>query len=139
VTARDHASWLRRSLRGRRSRRAHHDRVVHALVAVAAAGDSDGLGRMLHPGVALTVDGGGKVPAPLTVLEGAARVGAYLAEVLRAPGTTLRVDVVNGMPGVVVCRDAGVVGIAGVQVRDRRIVEVWLVLNPEKLARWSGG
>lgn len=139
MTARDHASWLRRSLRGLRSSRAPHDRVVHALVTVIVAGDSHGLERMLHPGVALTVDGGGRVPAPATVLEGATRVGAYLAEVLWAPGTTLRVDAVNGMPGVVVCRDAGVAGILGVRVRDRRILEAWLVLNPDKLARWSGG
>lgn len=136
MIARDDASWSRRALRGTRSTRLSHDRVAHALVTVAAAGDRRRLERMLHPGVALTVDGGGKVPAPSTMLEGATEVGAYLAEVLLSPGTTLRVDAVNGMPGVVLCRDAGVSGVLGLRVRERRILEAWLVLNPDKLTRW---
>jgi RNA polymerase sigma-70 factor (ECF subfamily) len=139
VTAREDASWLRRSLRGTRSSRVQHDRVAHALVAVGAAGDRRGLERLLHPGVALTVDGGGRVAAPAAALEGATAVGAYLAEVLLAPGTTLRVDAVNGMPGVVVCHDSRIAGVLGLRVRDRRILDGWLVLNPDKLTRWSGG
>ena len=87
----------------------------------------------------LTVDGGGKVSAPSAALEGATEVGSFLAELLLAPGTTLRVDAVNGMPGVVLCRDRAVTGILGFRVRDRQILEAWLVLNPDKLARWSCG
>ena len=40
-----------------------HDRIAHALVAAAEAGDARGLARMLHPGVELTVDSGGNVSA----------------------------------------------------------------------------
>ena len=137
MTPRDPRSWLHRSPRGSRSSRIHHDRVAHALVEIGAAGDERGLKRLLHPGVRLTVDGGGKVSAPSAALEGATSVSAYLTGVLLAHATTSRVDAVNGLPGVVVCRDGAVVGILGFRVRDRQILEAWLVVNPEKLTRWS--
>jgi RNA polymerase sigma-70 factor (ECF subfamily) len=137
VTGCDDGSWRRGAVRGTTSSVAHHDQVARALVAIGAARDIRGLTRLLHPGVALTVDGGGRVPAPQAALEGATEAGIYLAHVLLAPGTALRVDAVNGMPGVIVCRDAAVTGILGFRVRRRRIVEAWLVLNPEKLTRWS--
>ena len=139
MTGRGDGPWLRRSPRGARSSLVHHDRVARALAAIAAAGDERALRRLLHPGVALTVDGGGRVAAPSEALEGATDVGSYLAGVLLAPGTILRVDAVNGMPGVVLCRDRAVVGILGFRVRDRQILEAWLVLNPDKLARWNCG
>ncbi|MFD4957201.1 hypothetical protein [Microbacterium sp. NPDC058389] len=139
MTGRGGGSWLRRSARGARSSVVHHDRVAHALVAIGAAGDARALRRLLNPGVVLTVDGGGNVPAPAAALEGATEVGSYLAGVMLASGTSLRVDAVNGMPGVVVCRDDAVTGILGFRARGRQILEAWLVLNPDKLARWSCG
>jgi len=94
---------------------------------------------MLHPGVALTVDGGGFVAAPGEALQGASEVGRFLAGVLLEQGTTSRVESVNGLSGVMVCRDGRVTGILGIRVRQRLIVEAWLVVNPAKLTRWSCG
>jgi RNA polymerase sigma-70 factor (ECF subfamily) len=114
-----------------------HDRVAKALVAAAASADPRAVGRMLHPGVELTVDAGGKVPAPRSALSGASEVGRYLSGVLLDPAATLRVASVNGMSGVVVCRGGKVTGILGIRLRRRRIVQAWLVVNPEKLTGWD--
>jgi hypothetical protein len=114
-----------------------HDRVAKALVAAAASADPRAVGRMLHPGVELTVDAGGKVPAPGSALNGASEVGRYLSGVLLDPAATLRVASVNGMSGIVVCRGGKVTGILGIRLRRRRIVQAWLVVNPEKLTGWG--
>ena len=91
---------------------------------------------MLHPGVVLTVDGGGLVTAPVVGVEGASEVGAYLGEVLIDAAVSLQVESVNGMPGVVVCRAGQVTGVLSIRVRGRLILEAWLVLNPDKLTHW---
>jgi RNA polymerase sigma-70 factor (ECF subfamily) len=114
-----------------------HDRAAKALVEAAASADAGALGRMLHPGVELTVDAGGKVPAPRSALSGASEVGRYLSGVLFDPEASLRVASVNGMPGIVVCRRGEVTGVLGIRLRGRRIVQAWLVVNPDKLTGWS--
>jgi hypothetical protein len=137
VTRRHRASWLHFSPRGSQSSAVQHDRVAKALVAAAASADPRAVGRMLHPGVELTVDAGGKVPAPRSALSGASEVGRYLSGVLLDQAATLRVASVNGMSGVVVCRGGKVTGILGIRLRRRRIVQAWLVVNPEKLTGWD--
>ncbi|MDR7189573.1 hypothetical protein J2Y46_002399 [Microbacterium sp. BE35] len=130
-------SWLHRSARRSSTNAAQHERVVRALVAVAEQADSRGLTRMLHPGVVLTVDGGGVVAAPAAALEGAPDVGGYLRGLLLDGVVSLRVESVNGVPGIVVCEEGRVTGVLSVCVRGRLILEAWLVSNPEKLTRWS--
>ena len=120
------------------STQAQHDRAARALVAAARANDSAAVERMLHPGVALTVDGGGMVPAPRRPLRGASEVGAYLVAVLVDPATAPRVEAVNGLAGVVLRCARRVTGVLGIRVRKGRIVEAWLVVNPDKLTRWIG-
>ncbi|MFB7891457.1 hypothetical protein ACFC1I_04580 [Microbacterium sp. NPDC056044] len=129
-------SWLHRSARNSPSSAAQHERVVRALVDVAETGDSRAMKRMLHPGVALTVDGGGAVAAPVATVEGASGVAAYLGEVLLDAAASLRVESVNGVPGIVVCREGRVTGVLSLRVRGRLVLEAWLVVNPAKLARW---
>lgn len=114
-----------------------HERVVREIVAAAASDDAPGLKRMLHPGVVLTVDGGGIVAAPSTALSGASEVAAYLGPLLSDPAASLRIESVNGMPGVVVRRDGAPTGVLCLAVRGGRVREAWLVVNPEKLAGWG--
>jgi RNA polymerase sigma-70 factor (ECF subfamily) len=109
--------------------------VVRALVAAAEARDERGLSRMLHPGIRLTVDGGGVVAAPSSPLEGRSAASAFLIEALSAPAA-LRVEAVNGIAGVVRCADGRVTGVLGLRSRGRLLVEAWLVVNPDKLTRW---
>jgi RNA polymerase sigma-70 factor (ECF subfamily) len=92
---------------------------------------------MLHPRVVLTVDGGGAVAAPSRALEGASIVGEYLGEMLIAMVESQRVESVNGLPGIVLCRAGHVTGVLSIRVRGQLILEAWLVLNPEKLTHWN--
>ncbi|MFE5410451.1 hypothetical protein [Microbacterium sp. NPDC056569] len=92
---------------------------------------------MLHPGVVLTVDGGGVVAAPVGAVEGASEVGEYMTAVLLDAAASLRVESVNGVPGIVVCREGRVTGVLSIRVRRRVILEAWLVMNPAKLTQWN--
>lgn len=114
-----------------------HERVVRTLVAAAEDRATRAVGRMLHPGVRLTVDGGGVVAAPASALDGASEVGAHLVGVLLDPLAALRVESVNGVLGIVVCREGRVTGVLSIRVRGRLILEAWLVVNPQKLTGWS--
>jgi RNA polymerase sigma-70 factor (ECF subfamily) len=139
VSRRRVATWLHGLRRGRKSVQAQHDRVAQAILVAATARDEHGVRRMLHPGVALTVDGGGVVAAPDEALQGASAVGEYLSGVLFEPQSSLSVRSVNGLPGVVVCQAGTVTGVLGIRVRDGAVVEAWLVVNPAKLTRWRAG
>nr|BFF11991.1 hypothetical protein GCM10025699_32940 [Microbacterium flavescens] len=92
---------------------------------------------MLHPGVRLTIDGGGVVAAPTSALDGASEVAGYLAGVLSASAARLRVASVNGAPGVVVCVQGRATGVLALRTRGRLILEAWLVVNPDKLTTWT--
>ena len=116
---------------------ARHDRAARALVEAASAGDRRRVERMLHPDVELTVDGGGVVAGPGSALRGASEVGAHLASTLLDPQTTLRVESVNGFPGVTVRRSRRVTGVLAIRVQAGLIVEAWLIVNPEKLSAWA--
>ena len=113
-----------------------HERVARALVAAVESGDPGALRAMMHPGVELTVDGGGVVPAPPAALRGAHEVTRYLSGVLLDSEVSVRIASVNGMPGLVVCRRGEVTGVLGMRARGRLIVQAWLVVNPGKLTRW---
>ncbi|MFC8682581.1 hypothetical protein ACFT30_13765 [Microbacterium ureisolvens] len=130
-------SWLHRSARGAVSGSAGHGRAVGELAAAARAGDAAGVAQLLRPGVVLTVDGGGVVAAPDAAVEGVTPVASFLVDLLTQPRAAVRVESVNGVPGIVVCRDGRVVGVLSVRVRGRRILEAWLVANPDKLTRWT--
>lgn len=73
------------------------------------AADIAALIGLLDPGVTLTADGGGLVPAALRPVEGAERVARYLAGLAtQAPGgLTLFERTVNGQPGLIGRRTAG--------------------------------
>jgi hypothetical protein len=92
---------------------------------------------MLHPGVRLTIDGGGVVAAPTSPLEGVSDVAGYLAGALFASAARLRVASVNGAPGVVVCVQGRATGVLALRTRGRLILEAWLVVNPDKLTTWT--
>jgi len=134
--SRRRATWLKH-LRTSTSLAAEHERVARALIAATSTTDAATLARMLHPDVQLTVDGGGHVPAPPTPLRGRVEVVRYLTRVLGDPEVDTVIESVNGMPGVVVRREATVVGVLVLRVRRSLVCEAWLVANPDKLASWN--
>lgn len=131
------ATWLDDLRITTKSVAAEHDRVARALIEATDAADAAALGRALRDDVTLTVDGGGLVPAPAAPLRGRVAVVRQLLRVLSDPGVDTVVESVNGMPGVVVRRDGGVVGVLALRLQGSLVCEAWLVANPDKLASWN--
>ena len=131
------ATWLKFLRTRTTSLAADHERAARELIVATATADAAALGRLLHPDVCATVDGGGQVPAPDAPLRGCGAVGRYLLEVLGDDDIDAVVESVNGMPGIVLRRDGAVVGVLVLDVRASRVREAWLVANPDKLASWN--
>jgi len=119
--------------------RRDHARAVAALKAAWRARDLDALVRQLDPRVVAVADGGGRVPATRAPVEGAEAVAATLIDVhRRVPGLALDDAVVNGEPGLVARDAAGtVVAVVAARTGPAGIDRLWVVRNPDKLARWN--
>ena len=119
----------------------HAEELVRRFIAATELGDVDALVELLADDVALTGDGGGKVPTGLAVsrpVSGNVAVARLLSGFARrgAPAR-LEVAVVNGGPGMVAYADdtvgGGVIGVYALQVSGGRITTIHGVINPEKL------
>ncbi|MFJ9131273.1 sigma factor-like helix-turn-helix DNA-binding protein [Streptomyces sp. NPDC102340] len=135
------AERARQSLRARRGRATSpdkHDTAVHGVREACAAQDQDRLLMLLASDVTAFFDGGGKVRAQVRPVHGADRVARSLLTLL-APRARTTVDPhsVNGRTGLVVRYDRRVAAVISLDISDRRIVQVWIVVNPDKLRPWN--
>ena len=137
--SRRRATWLKFLRTSTTSLAAELERAARALIVATTTADAAALGRLLHPDVCATVDGGGQVPAPDAPLRGCGAVGRYLIDVLGDDDVDVVVESVNGMPGIVLRREGVVVGVLVLQVRASRVHEVFMVANPDKLSSWNRG
>jgi len=127
-----------RDLRARPTDASEHSRVVTAFRLACESGDLDALVAVLDPDVTSVTDGGGKVRAALRPVVGADNVARFILGVLRKqPDLTIDEEEVNGEPGFVVRAGEQVVGTVSLGVADGRIRNVWMVMNPDKLAAWN--
>jgi RNA polymerase sigma-70 factor (ECF subfamily) len=127
-----------RDLRARPTDASEHSRVVTAFRLACESGDLDALVAVLDPAVTSVTDGGGKVRAALRPVVGADNVARFILGVLRKqPDLTIDEEEVNGEPGFVVRAGEQVVGTVSLGVADGRIRNVWMVMNPDKLAAWN--
>src|SRR5262249_46515305 len=81
-----------------------HPQLMSAFAAASRSGDLNALTRLLARDARVVTDGGGKVPAPLEVIEGADRVARFMIDVARKgwrEDFTLRLATINGLPGVI--------------------------------------
>jgi len=147
------ARRAREHVRARRTRfavdRAQRRRVTERFLGAAMSGDLDGLVALLAPDATLVGDGGGKAPAPLRVIQGAAKVARFLLAITRperarkqlallglpeSTEITVEIAEVNGGPAIV-GRAAGVPAVLiSLVVADGLVSTVYLIANPEKLA-----
>ena len=108
--------------------------VVDAFLAAARDGDFEGLLEVLDPEVVLRADRG-------AVAIGSARVVRGAADVARQASAFSRLDIdvrpalVNGAVGTVTLRDGRPFAIAGFTIRNRRIVEMDVLADPERLGQ----
>ena len=135
--ARQLASRARRRLQGERTvPDADLDtqrEVVDAFLAAARDGDFEGLLAVLDPDVVLRADVG-----PLAVgsreVRGAANV-ARQAQTYSQLGLLMHRALINGAAGLVSTRDGEPFSVGGVTVRNRRIVAIDILADPERLRR----
>ncbi|UIN31200.1 RNA polymerase sigma factor SigJ [Microbacterium binotii] len=125
--------------RDRRASRAVHDQVVMAFAAACASGRLEELVVALDPGVVLTSDGGGRVSAARRPVVGADNVARFVLGILaKQPDASLEpVETGDGL-GYLLRQGGEAVGLAAFGVDTvGRIVDIWLVRNPDKLRQWA--
>ncbi len=105
--------------------------VVEAFLAAAREGDFDRLVAVLDPDVILHADLG---PAGSREVRGAAAV-ARQALFYSQLGLLIKPALVNGVVGVVTFRDGEPFSVGGYTIRDRKIVEIDFLADPERLSQ----
>ncbi|MGH2985549.1 MAG: sigma-70 family RNA polymerase sigma factor [Solirubrobacterales bacterium] len=106
--------------------------VVDAFVAAAREGDFEALLEILDPDVVLRADRG---PLPARVpreVRGAEAVASRALDYARLD-LELRPALVNGVAGMVVMRDGEPFSVGGITVRNRRIVAMDILADPDRL------
>ena len=112
--------------------------VVERFMAAVATGDLQGLLDVLSPDVVLVTDGGGKKQAALRPIHGVEKVLRFLSAVMPDDGTASAAPVVvNGSPGLSLLLGDELDTIATMRVDDGKVTGLYLVRNPDKLARLS--
>ncbi len=119
---------------------AKHARLLSAFAAATQSGDLNALTQLLASDARVVTDGGGKVRAALSVIEGADRVAQFLVDVTRTREDAwwrddfrLRFATVNGLPGVIVEAPEGAVQTAAFEIEGDVIRAIYVVRNPDKL------
>jgi len=112
-----------------------HDRLLSEFLHATAAGDVDGLVSLLAHDAVLRADGGGVVTAARNPIAGADRIARWFFGVMaKAPaGFGAEPGEVNGLPGVVMRVDGALYGVMSIDVRDGRIQNIYIQVNPAKL------
>ncbi|MFK0150672.1 RNA polymerase subunit sigma [Streptomyces sp. NPDC090493] len=130
-----------RSLRTRRSHSTPpevHDLVARTVRQACVDGDAELLGSLLCPDATAFFDGGGKVRALNRPVHGSRQVAHSLLTLLaRHPRTALATHPVNGCTGLIARYGHQVAAVISFDIAERRVAQVWVVLNPDKLRSWN--
>jgi RNA polymerase sigma-70 factor (ECF subfamily) len=111
-------------------------RLLQRFVHAARNSDRDAMKSLLADDVQVVGDGGGKVPAFLHILRGADRItNLYWAMALRLKEKVVyRIAQINGEPGLLRYIDGQLESAQSVVTDGERIVAIYAVRNPDKLA-----
>jgi RNA polymerase sigma-70 factor (ECF subfamily) len=115
-------------------------RITDQFLHACATGDLDGLVQLLHDDAVMLSDGGGKVAAARVPLVGADRISRFFVGLFKKalPHWTIGECRVNGAPGRAVYLGNKLDTVMVVDVAVGRIQRLYLVRNPDKLARAVG-
>lgn len=117
--------------------RDEHDRTVRAFFAATRTGDIHHLVRVLAPDVALRSDSGGAVSAARNPITGRDHVARYLLGVAaKQPHLAIEEQQMGDGLGLVLRSEGTVIGVMNFHVEDGLVTDVWIMLNPAKLAGW---
>lgn len=140
AAARQLASAARRHVREQRSvavSESDHDATVRSFLAASRGGDISALMSIMSPEVQLRSDGGGIVNAARRPVFGSEHVARFVLGIL-AKQPNLRfaeTPMADGL-GYRLLMGEQMYGTANFRVVEGRIVDVWFMLNPEKLTSW---
>jgi RNA polymerase sigma-70 factor (ECF subfamily) len=114
---------------------AAQERLLDGLVLAIEARDERALLALLSADATWTSDGGGKARAARKQIRGAPRVARFAAGVFRklAADIAFRRVVVNDEPGYAILHQGQLTAILAIRTDGRRILEVFSILNPDKL------
>lgn len=111
-------------------------RLLDGFRQALALQDREAMLKLLAAEATWTSDGGGRAKAALKVIRGADRVARFATGVYRR--FTHRVEFrpisVNGEPGLASFFDGRLLSVMAVRSDGRRILDVYAILNPEKLS-----
>jgi RNA polymerase sigma factor (sigma-70 family) len=108
--------------------------VLNAFLAASREGDFEALLEVLDPDVVLRADPGAVDIGSSRVVRGAANV-ARQAAAFRRQDVEVRLALVSGAVGTVTLRGGQPFAIAGFTIRNRRIVEMNILADAERLSR----
>jgi RNA polymerase sigma factor (sigma-70 family) len=108
--------------------------VLDAFLAAAREGDFEGLLEVLDPDVVRRADTGAVSIGLPGVVRGAANVARQALAFSRLD-IEVRPALINGAVGTVTLRDGRPFAIAGFTIRNRRIVEMDILADPERLSQ----
>ena len=116
-------------------------KMLNAFMAAVQAQDPGALLKLLAPDSAWTSDGGGKARAALRVLRGAERVARFGGNVMRkyVRQMEFRPVTVNGEPGYATFREGKLTSVTTIRTDGHRILDVFVVMNPDKLRGVKSG
>ncbi|MEI9888362.1 MAG: RNA polymerase sigma factor SigJ [Rhizomicrobium sp.] len=122
---------------------AAHKDLIARFVAAAASNDTAAITALLAKDVVLYSDGGGKAAAALRPIHGADKVMRFALGVMRkfGPAEGFRIEAmeINGAPGFLLRTAEGLHSALTVETDGEAISAIYLVRNPDKLRRASGG
>jgi RNA polymerase sigma-70 factor (ECF subfamily) len=119
--------------------REQHQNFLARFAQASAARDADALGRLLAPDIVFYTDGGGRVAAALNPIRGTDKVQRLTLGLMRksfgdgVPAMTAME--INGKPGLVITLDGQIHSALDIETDGERITQIYLVRNPDKLAR----
>lgn len=112
--------------------------LLQQFIETSLNGDVRGLFALLAKDVVLYTDGGGKataVPNPIYGAEAVVRFFLGGRKKLLPAGITRRFAEINGQPGVIAYHHGKIFGVLSLDVADGRVHNIYIVRNPDKLAR----
>ena len=112
-------------------------RLIGRFIEACGTGDAASIAVLLHRDIELTVDSGENGDGPHRA-DGPEEVARAIVSLLRRyPGCRLHGGHVNGRPGILVLAGDRVVGVISAVRAGRRMRQLWIVVNPDKLRSWN--
>lgn len=134
------ARRAREKVRGGRRRgevtKEARERLLMEFFGALATGEIEALEGVLAEDAVMWSDGGGKVHAALRPIRSAAKIARFFISVAKkVEGAVVAVEVVNGVPSLVLREEGRVVSVTTLETEDGvRVSEVLIVRNPDKLS-----